>query len=62
MKPYEPIARQMLELKVFQDIPEELLRRLRRIDYWVSCVGGELHSRQVIASVIEVWEREQGTK
>ena len=47
------------------DIPDELVRRCERIDELVKCVkyreyeSPSLQSRQVIASIVEQWEREQ---
>ena len=58
------IAAEMLDVPTW-DVPEELEKRLVRIDtlvqkslgYWG--VPSELRSRQVVAMIVDQWEREQ---
>ena len=42
-----------------KELPDELYHRLSRIDKLCSTAGGELWSRQIIAMVIEQYEREE---
>lgn len=44
--------------KIHSRLNPELERRLERIDELVGWPGGEVASRQVVAVVIEQWERE----
>ena len=43
----------------WEELPDELYNRLDRIDKLCSRADGELWSRQVIAMVIEQYEREE---
>lgn len=56
------MAKKMLGLGDSYELPEDLERRLRRIEDMIHTVKphGDLNSSQVIASVVEQWKREQG--
>jgi hypothetical protein len=42
------------------EVPEELMARIRRVHSLSIRAGGELLSRQVIATIVDAWQREQG--
>ena len=60
------MIRQMLSLEDDGEIPLELARRINRVDSFLAKADridggrqfGELRSRQVVATIIEQWERE----
>lgn len=57
-------VRQMLDLPTAhtlpptQHVPEDLLKRLERVSQLCRRAHGDLKSRQVIAMIIEQWERD----
>ena len=56
------IAAQMIQVPCATDLPPELAIRLRRASHLVEYAAGDgaaLRSTQVIASIVEQWEREQ---
>lgn len=58
--PYSWMWKRLAEAILPDGVPLEVLRRLARVNELIEKAGGELNSRQVVALVIEQYEREQG--
>ncbi len=57
MSEWERIVCDMLSC-TSDDVPQDLLGRLSRVSVLCEKAGGSLNSRQVIATVVEKWWRE----
>ena len=56
MQNYQEIVCQIFGVETYREIPYTLQGRLDRINDMI--IGGELVSRQVVAVIVEQWERD----